>query len=188
MELEHILKEKEDEEYSFHPWIVICTLAIITGLGGGLGAVVFRKMIEFFEWVFFNIILSYTSILTFYHYNLGIILLPVSCGLLIGPIIVYFCPETKGHGVPEVMEAVHLHEGRIRKRVTAIKILVSAATLGSGGSAGREGPIAQIGASLGSTLAQFLKLNKEKAQLLTACGVAAGIAGSFNAPLGGTFF
>jgi CIC family chloride channel protein len=188
MEYNQILKPRESEEYSFQPWFTICILAIITGLAGGLGAVLFRKMIEVFEWIFFNKILSFTSILTLHGYNIGIILLPVLCGLLIGPIIVYFSPETKGHGVPEVMEAVHLKEGRIRKRVTAIKILVSAATIGSGGSAGREGPIAQIGGSLGSTLAQLFKVNEEKTQLLTACGVAAGIAGTFNAPLGGAFF
>ncbi|MDY6862344.1 MAG: chloride channel protein [Thermodesulfobacteriota bacterium] len=183
-----IIKLKESEEYSVRPWVTICALAIVTGLGGGVGAVLFRKMIDFFEWIFFSVVLSQTSILTLYGYNLGIIMLPVLCGLIIGPIILYFCPETKGHGVPEVMEAVHLQEGRIRKRVTAVKIFVSAATIGSGGSAGREGPIAQIGGSLGSTLAQLFKVDRERSQLLTACGVAAGIAGTFNAPLGGAFF
>lgn len=175
-------------DYPLRTWIFILSLAAITGVGGGVGAVIFRYMIDFFQWIFFDITLPYTSILTFGGYNFGIVLLPVICGLIIGPIIFGLSPETKGHGVPEVMYSVHLAGGKIRKRVAGIKILVSAATLGSGGSAGREGPVAQIGGSIGSSIGQFLRLGEENMRLLATCGVAAGIAGTFNAPLGGAFF
>jgi CIC family chloride channel protein len=103
-------------------------------------------------------------------------------------VVASIAPETRGHGVPEVIEALLLKAGRIRSRVALVKVIVSSITIGSGGSAGREGPIAQIGASVGSLLGRLARLEPHDVRLLVACGLSAGIAGTFNAPLGGALF
>jgi CIC family chloride channel protein len=113
---------------------------------------------------------------------------PVIGGLLVGPIIAKFAPEAKGHGVPEVMQALILRGGRIRPRVALAKIITSALCIGTGGSAGREGPIVQVGSALGSSVGQWLGLSDERIKNLVACGAAAGIAATFNAPIAGVVF
>lgn len=168
-------------------WLFLDLLGAIAGIAGGLGAIVFRMMIGFNRWLFFDLLLPKISFHA-YGFNWAYIVLPALGGLIIGPIIMKFAPETRGHGVPEVMEAVALKGGRIRKRVAFLKVLVSSVTIGSGGSAGREGPIAQIGASIGSFIGETLKLDTHEIRLLVVCGLAAGIAGTFNAPLGGALF
>jgi len=168
-------------------WLILDLLGGVAGVLGGLGAVVLHLMIETINHFFFEILLPRISV----HiggFNLSIILLPVLGGLIVGPLITRLAPETKGHGIPEVMEAVALKGGHIRKRVAFLKVIVSAITIGSGGSAGREGPIAQTGSAIGSTLAQIFKLEPSDAKLLVVCGLSAGIAGAFNAPLGGALF
>lgn len=175
-------------DYSGSGWVKISMFAVAAGIGGGAGAIIFRKMISAFYWVFFERIFPLTSAFNLNGFNFGLILVPIMGGLIIGPIIFTLAREAKGHGVPEIMESVHFLNGIVRKRVAIIKIIVSSITLGSGGSAGREGPVAQIGGGIGSTLGQFFKLDKEMCRLLTACGAAAGIAGTFNAPIGGAFF
>ncbi|HPE63016.1 MAG TPA: chloride channel protein [Methanothrix sp.] len=105
-----------------------------------------------------------------------------------GPVVCCLAPEARGDGIPIVMEALQRRGGQIRKRVGFIIICASAVTVGSGGSAGREGPIVQIGASFGSLIGQAARLGPREMRLLTACGVAAGIAGTFNAPMGGAVF
>ncbi|HZV47659.1 MAG TPA: chloride channel protein [Thermodesulfovibrionales bacterium] len=105
-----------------------------------------------------------------------------------GPLIYFLAREAKGHGVPEVMLAVASAGGRIRPRVAIIKTLASSICIGSGGSVGREGPIVQIGSTLGSSLGQLFRLSEEKIKILVACGAAGGIAATFNAPLAGIFF
>lgn len=168
-------------------WCKINGLAMVIGVAGGLGAIVFRKMIEFFNYIFFRLLLPHISFMIG-GYNVGVILLPALGGLVAGPIIQAVAPETKGHGVPEVMEAVYRQSGRIRARVAAIKIFVSSITIGSGGSVGREGPIAQIGSTVGSFLGSTFKLSETYVKLLIVCGLAAGISGTFMAPLGGALF
>jgi len=116
-----------------------------------------------------------------------VLLAPALGGALVG-LVGLFSREVRGHGVPEVMEAVALHGGRLRRRVALTKALASALTIGSGGSVGREGPIVQIGAGVGSTLAQWLALPADRMRTLTAAGAAGGIAASFNAPIAGSFF
>ncbi|MBU0756000.1 MAG: chloride channel protein, partial [Planctomycetes bacterium] len=117
-----------------------------------------------------------------------IILIPALGGLIIAPIVYYFARETRGHGVPEVMEAVALKQGVIRKRIVAAKILASAITIGTGGSVGREGPIVQIGSAIGSTLGQWLHASRSMLRTMVGCGAAAGIAATFNAPVAGVLF
>ncbi len=115
-------------------------------------------------------------------------LLPMVGALIAGILINAFASEAKGHGVPEVMDAVYRKGGQLRKRVALVKSLASAATIGSGGSAGAEGPIVQIGAVIGSSLAQLLGISRDQAATLLGCGAAAGIASVFNAPIAGVFF
>ncbi|MBI1881771.1 MAG: chloride channel protein, partial [Chloroflexi bacterium] len=116
------------------------------------------------------------------------ILAPALGGLLAGPIIAFFAREAKGHGVPEVMQAIALRGGRIRPRVVVAKVIASALCIGSGGSAGREEPIVQVGAALGSTVGQWLNFSEARIRNLVACGAAAGIAATFNAPIAGVIF
>jgi CIC family chloride channel protein len=117
-----------------------------------------------------------------------VLLAPVVAGLLYGPLVHRFAREARGHGVPEVMFAVARRGGRIRPQVAAVKALASALCIGGGGSVGREGPIVQIGAALGSTLGGIARASESRRRVLVACGSAAGIAATFNAPLAGVFF
>jgi CIC family chloride channel protein len=117
-----------------------------------------------------------------------LLIIPALGGAIYGPLIYRFAREAKGHGVPEVMEAVALRGGRIRPRVAIIKSLASAICIGTGGSVGREGPIAQIGSALGSSIGQWLKLSNDRIRSLVACGAAGGIAATFNAPIAGSIF
>ena len=114
--------------------------------------------------------------------------LPALGGLLVGLIVLFGAKEAKGHGVPEVMEAVSLRGGRIRKRVAFVKIMASAVCIGSGGSVGREGPIVQIGSSIGSSISQLFKISSLQKKTMVGCGAAAGIAATFNAPIAGVLF
>ncbi|GAB4552789.1 MAG: chloride channel protein [Phycisphaerales bacterium] len=114
---------------------------------------------------------------------------PLVVGAALTSVLVYFfAREAKGHGVPEVMDALYRKGGRIRPRVAIVKSIASVCTIGSGGSAGAEGPIVQIGSAIGSGLAQLLRLPREQASTLLGCGAAAGIASVFNAPIAGIFF
>lgn len=113
---------------------------------------------------------------------------PVVAGLLYGPLVHFFAREARGHGVPEVMFAVARRGGRIAPRVAGIKALASALCIGGGGSVGREGPIVQIGSAIGSTVGGIVKVSEPRRRVLVACGAAAGIAATFNAPLAGVFF
>jgi CIC family chloride channel protein len=163
---------------------VLLGTAIIVGGGTGLGAVLFIQLIAFIQRLFFE---GGEQALGFFGRWL-FVLAPLIGGLLGGPIIAYFAKEAKGHGVPEVMQAIALNGGRIRPRVVIAKIVASALCIGSGGSAGREGPIVQVGAALGSTIGQWLSLSETRIRNLVACGSAAGIAATFNAPIAGVIF
>jgi len=122
--------------------------------------------------------------LHWYH----VLVVPMLGGLIVGPLVHFLAPEAEGHGVPEVIEAVMLRGGRIRKRVATVKSLASALTIGTGGSVGREGPVVQIGAAVGSAIGQAFRLPAEQMKTLAACGAAGGIAAVFNAPIAGAFF
>ncbi len=117
-----------------------------------------------------------------------LILLPAAGGLAVGIITVAFAKEAKGHGVPEVMDAMSRKSGIIRGRVAAAKAVASALTIGTGGSAGTEGPIVQIGAAIGSRIGQFLHIHPRQMGIVVACGVSAGISAIFNAPIAGVMF
>ena len=102
--------------------------------------------------------------------------------------IARFAPEARGHGVPEVMDAVRRRGGRIAARVVVVKSVASALCIGTGGSVGREGPIVQVGAALGSTLGRIAGVPERRLRLLVACGAAGAISATFNTPIAGVFF
>ena len=160
-------------------------LLLATVIGGlaGLGSVAFILLIRFFEKLFFAGIFPAMGSS---HYL--IFLIPLLGGLLIGPLIQRFPTEAKGDGVPSAMETIALHGGIIRPRTVGLRTLTAAVTIGSGGSVGREAPIAQIGAAIGSVVGQFLKVTATRMRIFVACGAAGGIAAVFNAPIGGVFF
>ena len=163
--------------------LFLLCLSVFVGATTGLASVFFVKLIFAIQDFSFGSTLEFIPFL-----GAGIYLLvPILGGILVGPLIL-FAQEAKGHGVPEVMQALVLKGGRIRARVALAKIAASSLCIGTGGSAGREGPIIQIGAALGSTLGQVLHLSDERIRNLVACGAAAGIAATFNAPIAGVAF
>lgn len=165
----------------------IMILAALVGLLGGVGAIGFRALIDLIQNLVLGPhegILEALSRLPWYWKTA----IPVIGGLIVGPLIYFFAREAKGHGVPEVMESVALRNGVIRPRVVLIKYFASAITIGTGGSTGREGPIVQIAAAIGSSLGQMLRVSRDNLKILVGCGAAAGIAATFNAPIAGAFF
>ncbi len=142
--------------------------ALVVGLGTSFGAIGFRWLINGFTTLSFDGGHQVLGFLGPYY----VLVIPALGGLLVGPLIYRFAREAKGHGVPEVMEAVALRGGRIRPIVVVIKALASSICIGSGGSAGREGPIVQIGSAWGSTLGQFLRMSDGRIRMLVACGAA----------------
>ena len=169
-----------------HTFMII--IALIIGTLAGFSAIGIRALIEFISDISFwggeGTILQRIEATPWYW----VLIVPALGGLIVGPIIYFFAPEAKGHGVPEVMQAIFLKGGKIRPRVAVIKAFASAVTIGTGGSVGREGPIVQIGSSLGSTIGQFFKVPTNRMKTLVGCGAAAGIAAAFNAPIAGALF
>ncbi|MBS0264458.1 MAG: chloride channel protein [Planctomycetes bacterium] len=109
-------------------------------------------------------------------------------GLLSGIIVYTFAPEAEGHGTDAAIEAFHHKRGFVRARIPLIKMVTSAISIGTGGSGGREGPIAQIGAGFGSLLATYLKLSARDRRIMLAAGMGAGVGAVFRAPLAGALF
>jgi CIC family chloride channel protein len=166
-----------------HEYLVLSLLAIAVGIAGGFGAIIFRGMISFFQNIFFGGGTPLSNTL-----GLLVIIVPAGGGLIVGLLVYFFAREAKGHGVPEVMEAVAMREGKIRPRVAVVKAIASSICIGSGGSVGREGPIIQIGAAVGSATGQKLHLPSGGVKILLACGATAGIAATFNTPVAGVIF
>ncbi|UCG17540.1 MAG: chloride channel protein [Phycisphaerales bacterium] len=161
----------------------LIVLAILIGGATGYGAHLFYLLLEKgFEFA--------------YHEDHGIyagrvimlVILPTVGALAVGFITYWFAREAKGHGVPEVMDAILRRGGVVRPRVAVAKSIASALTIGSGGSAGTEGPIIQIGAAIGSTVGQVFNVDRRQMGVLVACGAAGGIAAIFNAPIAGVLF
>ena len=161
-------------------------LACIVGLLVGVAAIAFHELLHLVQKIALgsNSPLATLPGLAWYWK----VSLPAIGGLLVTPIVTRWAVEAKGHGVPEVMEAVALRGGIIRARVAVAKAFASAVTIGTGGSTGREGPVIQIGSALGSACGQFLRLSPDQVRTLVGCGAAGGIAATFNAPIAGAFF
>jgi CIC family chloride channel protein len=162
-------------------------LAVIVGVAGGFGAVGFRLLINLFQTIAYGSPEELLTVLQTIPWYIKV-WVPALGGLVVGLLVYFLAREAKGHGVPEVMEAVAMRSGVIRKRVVVVKLLASAVSISSGGSVGREGPIVQIGSAIGSTLGQLLKVSADRMRTLVGCGAAAGIAATFNAPIAGSMF
>ena len=166
---------------------ILIILSFVVGISTGLGAVLFIWLIEYAKQFFFGYSLSYLNQFII-SWKLWIPLIPMIGGAIVGPIVYKYAREAKGHGVPEVMEAVALRGGIIRPRVAIAKSFASAICIGSGGSAGREGPIVQIGSAIGSIIGQIFRMSGQRVKILVGCGAAAGISAVFNAPIAGVIF
>ena len=165
----------------------LMVLGVVVGVLGGYGAVGFRYLIDFLRTLAYGSdanLLEVVARLPWWY----LLAVPLAGGLVVGPLIYFLAREAKGHGVPEVMEAVSLKGGFIRMRVVLVKSLASAASIAVGGSVGREGPIVQIGSAIGSAVGQVLKASAGRMRILVGCGAAAGIAATFNAPVAGMMF
>ncbi len=167
-------------------------LALLVGIITGFGAVGFRALIGLVHNILFfgNFSFSYNANMHTLASSWGIwvIFVPVIGAIIVAWLIQTFAPEAKGHGVPEVMNAIYYNEGKIKPIVALIKSLASSISIGSGGSVGREGPIIQIGAAFASTLGQIASIPARQRIILIAAGAGAGIAATFNAPIGGLAF
>ncbi len=167
--------------------VALLLIAVLIGVVTGFLAVGFRYLLigaVALFWGNSSSIIEAASAMPWYL----ILLIPIGGGLLVGPIIAFLAPETRGPGVPEVIETVIVHEGIMRHRTTLFKMLTTVISIGTGASVGREGPIVHIGASVGSSLSQIIGLPAEWKRVFLACGAAAGIAATFNAPMAGMLF
>jgi CIC family chloride channel protein len=167
-------------------------IAIFVGVITGFGSILFRGLIGLIHNLFFlgrfSILYDANVYTPASPWGAFVILVPVIGGMGVVFLVKTFAPEARGHGVPEVMDAIFYKEGRIRPVVAAVKSLASALSIGSGAAVGREGPIIQIGASLGSTIGQMVRMETWQRITLVAAGAGAGIAATFNTPIGGVMF
>lgn len=172
-------------------WL-LCLLALCIGVFTGVGSVVFRALIA----LVYN--LSYLGRWSFVldanvldppsPWGNLVFFAPIVGGLIVVLLVRNFAPEARGHGVREVMDSIYYNGGDIRGVVAVVKSLASAISIGSGAAVGREGPIIQIGSALGSTLGRVMRLAASQKITLLSAGAGAGIAATFNTPLGGVLF
>lgn len=164
-------------------------LAVAIGLLAGLCNYAFRKAIDFFHWLVIEQGMEFFDI-SWHHWSVArwwVILFPIVGGLLMIPFGIWFSKDLK-FGFPAFLEQVNLRGAKIPGRTIITRGLASAITLGTGGSAGQEGPIAQIGGAVGSQFGQGFKVSGNRLKVLVACGVSGGVAATFNAPIAGVFF
>lgn len=175
-------------------------LSLVVGVPTGLVAAGFNWVINLSQWFFLEFLGHYAApaaggegghamVESGLELRRWVLFgLPIAGGLLSGWIVFRFAPEAEGHGTDQVIDAYHRHFGRIRARVPLVKTLTSAITIGTGGCAGREGPVAQVGAGFASNAASLLNLSDRRRRVLLLAGAAAGIGAIFRAPLGGAVF
>jgi CIC family chloride channel protein len=155
-------------------------ISALVGVGVGLGAAALIFLIDWLEEFFLPFAIDQGHPWIF---------LTVPTGFLFAWFLARrFAPEISGDGVPEAVAALEVHGGRMRARVIPLKVLATAATIGTGGSAGREGPIVQIGAAVGSVISRRFNLGEDQVRSLVAAGAGAGIGAAFNAPIAGMLF
>ena len=162
-------------------------LAIVIGALAGVGTLGFLALIQVGQWgawpgngQFMDRVLATPWWLR--------ILIPTLGGLAVGPVIAFWAPEARGPGVPEVIEAATLREGHISPRMALLKVWCTGLTIATGGSVGREGPVVGIGAAIGSYVTRLFSFSAGKGRICLACGVAAGLAATFNTPISGALF
>lgn len=188
------IKQRLEEYFAYctgAEQIPLITLAVVIGTLAGIGSWIFRLSVAGIQDLLWGgtFLSAFGALLGTSTLPIFLVLVPpVLGGLLVGPLSAFFPSEAKGHGVPEVMEAVSRQGGLLRIRTVLLRGVASALTIGSGGSAGREGPIVQIGSSIGSWLGQIFNMPARRIRILVGCGAAGGIAATFNAPLAGVLF
>ncbi|EMI42854.1 Cl- channel voltage-gated family protein [Rhodopirellula sp. SWK7] len=187
---------KDHELHSLGKWIL---LASLVGMVAGLGAIVFDVVGQSVTRFTLTQFAGYTPLeaagehARFEHaphtFSPWILVAVMTIGGLVSGVIVYtFAPEAEGHGTDAAIDSFHNKRGKMRARVPLVKTITSAITLGTGGSGGREGPIAQIGAGFGSWLGTTMKLSNRERRIMLAAGMGAGIGAIFRAPLAGAVF
>ncbi|HXV20404.1 MAG TPA: chloride channel protein [Desulfuromonadales bacterium] len=164
-------------------------LAVAIGFASGLGNYAFRKLIDFFQW---SVIGQGSAMfqISFEEWSLSrllVALFPVAGGLLLIPFYIFFAKDLR-FGFSRFLELVNLKGAKVPGRTIFTRGVASAITIGTGGSAGQEGPIAQIGGAIGSQVGQSFKVSGDRLKTLVACGVSGGVAATFNAPIAGVFF
>jgi CIC family chloride channel protein len=164
---------------------VVTTLAPAIGIGAGIGAIAITWIVGILHKVLFEDKLW--GLLEFFG-PFYLIIIPAIGGLIVGFIIFHFAYQTKGRSVPETLKAVAVHNEDIPPQSLVVKSLTSALCVGTGGSVGLGGPTGQLGAAFGAAVGQLLTLSKDQTRLLFTCGIGAGIAAAFHAPIMGTVF
>jgi CIC family chloride channel protein len=171
-----------------HNMLVLSVLAMIIGIATGGAIVLFREAIGLVQWSFFQTdaerLADHVAGLPWWQ----VLLAPAVGGLIVGILVHRFMPSQRPHGVADVIEASALKSARIPLKTGFLAATVSAVSIGSGASVGREGPAVHFGAVIGAWFAENLKLSRPVARTLLGCGVAAAVAASFNAPLAGALF
>lgn len=163
-------------------------MAVVVGLLAGVGNLAFRGMIDLVHWGVFEGGSRLLGLRGGFPALLLLPLIPTLGAALLVPLDMLFPGEVRGYGLPRFLEVVNLRGALFRARTVVVKSAAAAITIGTGGSAGMEGPIAAIGGALGSQVGQLLRVGQDRLRLLVACGVAAGVGGTFNAPIAGVFF
>jgi len=169
-----------------HTTLII--ISVLVGILSGFGNMLFRATMDFVHESIFVNGSRLLHIMDGGFFRVFTPLLPITGALLLIPLSLAFRGEVSGYGFPRFLEEVNVREGRLRARSIFIKILSAAFTIGTGGSAGVEGPIAQIGGATGSLIGQIMKVSGNRVKLLIAAGSAGGIAATFNAPIAGVMF
>lgn len=167
--------------------VALLLVAMVIGMTTGLLAVGFRYLLLYTTDLLWPDAKALLQVKESYPRYL-ILLIPVCGGLLIGPLMTKLSPETRGAGVPEVIEALVVRDGIIHPRTALFKTLFTTLSISCGASVGREGPVVHIGSAVGSSVAQLIRLPPEWKRVFLACGAAAGIAATFNAPMAGMLF
>jgi len=172
--------------------VALCLYALVVGMLTSVGAFVLRGLMALFHNLFFLGIVSVEYDANVFDppspWGPFLILAPVIGGVVVVWLVRNFAPEARGPGVAEVLDAIYYNGGRIRMPVIFVKAVAAALSIGSGASVGREGPIIQIGSSIGSSIGQLFRLPSWQTITLVAAGAGAGIAATFNTPLGGVMF
>ncbi|MGE4092154.1 MAG: chloride channel protein [Candidatus Binatia bacterium] len=183
----HLIRTRlHDQLEHVQPFSLILQ-ACMVGAITGVGAIGFSELIHVIQWGALgshDLPLHRLPELPWYQ----VLAIPAIGGGFVALVHHFFARGPGGHGVPEVMEAVAFGGGGLRPRSAWARALMSALTIGSGGSVGREGPMVHLGASLGSLLGHTLRVTPSRLATLTGCGVAGGIAAAFNAPIAGALF
>ncbi|MBF0421678.1 MAG: chloride channel protein [Magnetococcales bacterium] len=176
------------QRFGINEHIILSVVAVAIGLMVGYGAIVFRLLIESFQFIFMQSgrenVAEIVKELPWWQ----VLIMPIVGGAIVGPLIHFVFPSSRGDGVPEVMKSLALHGGKLAVRDGLGKTLSCSLSIGCGASVGREGPVVHLGATLAAWIGSFMPLSNSHMRTIIGCGAAAGIAASFNAPIAGVMF